>query len=105
MAVHRVWFYKGLPGIQSRPASISQPILEEPYLSTETVDTGSGAAATGAAPGGTDAIVVRPTAAVYYLVNNPGSTTAASNVNRRLAADSDTILHVKPGGNVSFLEV
>lgn len=104
MATHRVWFYKALPSNQSGSES-SQPILREPYLSTETVDTGSGAASTTAAPGGVDCLVVLPGAAVYYYVNEPGGSTAATSAGRQLAADTEATIHVKPGGNVSFLEV
>lgn len=105
MATHRVWFYKALPGLQSKGTADVQPILQEPYVSTELVDTGSGVAATAAAPAGTDAAVILPGAAVYYYVREPGVSTDASNVNRQLASGTEATIHVKPGGSVSLLEV
>lgn len=105
MATSRVWFYKGLPTLQSRAYETTQPILEEPFLSTETVTSGGSAAASSEAPAGTDVAVVLPDAAVYYLVRGPGVTTDADSTCRQVAANTEAVIHVKPHGTISFLDV
>lgn len=100
MATAKVWWHQA-----PAPASFGDvPLVVEPEISFETVDTSS-ANSTGAAPDSATAAVVFTSVRVYYRVNKPGTSTAADSANCKFCeADKLTHISVAPGDTISLIE-
>lgn len=100
MATAKIWWHQA-----PAPASFGDvPLVVEPEISFETVNTAT-AASTGSAPHSATAAVVFATVRTYYRVLKGGVGDDADSANCKFCeADKQTHISVAPGDKISFIE-